>query len=96
MLLLLLLYTTLLLYIYCNDAFYHFSASDPFHLRTGYRAERRELLAQLLIIDGVIQVLDVKINTLKPKTHNQDRFIAASLTADVNTDWINVYGPDNG
>ena len=34
------------------------------YLRTGDGSKWRELLAQFLVIDGVIKVLDVQVNTL--------------------------------
>ena len=41
---------------------------DCSHLGTCDRPEWSELFTQFLIVYGVIQVLNVKINALKPKT----------------------------
>lgn len=64
---------------------------DRSHLSTCNGPEWRELLTQFLIVDSVIQVFNVKINTLKPKTDSHDTLwtVRAFLTLmDWNLRWI--------
>ena len=49
------------------------------YLRTGDGSEWRELLAQFLVIDGVIKVLDVQVNTLEEEVEQASQGVFNSF-----------------
>ena len=49
------------------------------YLRTGDGSKWRELLAQFLVIDGVIKVLDVQVNTLEEEVQQARKAVLNSF-----------------